>query len=182
MQLKSVNYSRGAGHKQQGKRKKLSLYSFYSWWKYIMKWLPCPRERDVAGNKQPSSADLLCYTHTQDRNSCFSAMQCYFLPVHTHLTIIGALKGRAGGVFSKLVLTFLFWIYSRINWDVGLICWEKETLFHILKSSAEAFIHLLFIQCSFLASFLFPATQCSIIMKAFKVMTTILRTHHFGKN
>lgn len=54
-------------------------------------------------------------------------------------------------------------------------------MFHLLKSNAEAFIHLLFIQCSFLAAFLLPATQCNIIMKAFKVMTTILRTHHFGK-
>lgn len=101
--------------------------------------------------------------------------------LYTHLNIRGALKGRAGGVFSMLLLIFCYESLVRINWDAGLICWEKETLFHLLKSNPEAFIHLLFIQCSFLASFLFPATQCSIIMKAFKVMKTILRTYHFGK-
>lgn len=104
VQLKSVNYSRGAGHKLQGK--KLSTYSFYSWWKYIMKWLLCPRKRDVSGNKQPSSANSLCYTHTQDRNSGFPAMQYCFFPVHTHLTITGALKGRAGGVFFNACVDF----------------------------------------------------------------------------
>lgn len=176
--LKSVNYSRVTGHKQRGKRKKLSLYSFYPWWKYVMEWLPCPRKR-VEGGNNPAVATQ-CAIPTL-RTGILASQQCSAISfLYIHLTIIGDLKVRAGGIFSMSVLTFS-WISSRINWDAGLNCWEKETLFHLLKSSTEAFIHLLFIQCSFLASFLFPATQCSIIMKAFKVMTTILRTHHSGK-
>lgn len=137
----------------------------------------CPR---CFRSKQLSSADSTYYTCAQDMNSWFSAMQYYFLPVHTLLAIIGALKSKASVFFSVLILFVSKYIVELTEMLVWLFK-KKEALFHLLKSSIEAFIHLLFIQCSFLASFLLPATQCNIIMKAFKVTTTILRTHHFRK-
>lgn len=119
--------------------------------------MAAPPQEEGCGRKQPSSVNWVCYTHTQDRSSCFPAIQCYFLPVHSfnHHRCLKKLE-QVG--FSQCLCWLLLWICSRINWDAGLIFWEKETLFHLSKSSTEAFIHLLFIQCSFLASFLFPAT------------------------
>lgn len=58
----------------------------------------------ISGGKQLSSADSTYYTCAQDMNSWFLAMQYYFLPVHTLLAIIGALKSKASVVFSVLIL------------------------------------------------------------------------------
>lgn len=84
--------------------------------KYIMERLPCPRH--FRTHTQPSSADSVCYTCAQDMNSWFSAVQYYFLLVHNHLAIIGALKLKQVGFFQCLCF-FFFWICSRINWDPG---------------------------------------------------------------
>lgn len=90
-----------------------------------MEWISCPR----CFRTQTSNTDSVCYTCAQGMNTWFSAMQCYFLPVHTCLAIIDALKGILGGgggggeerkqedggeSFSAYVVVF-FKIYSRIN-------------------------------------------------------------------
>lgn len=96
-----MNYSRGAGQKQQGKKKKKFIPDGYMSWNGY----PAPGRGMWQETNSLAVTTYCAMHHTQDRNSCFPSMQYYFLPVHS-FNHHRCLKSRAGGGFTMLVLTF----------------------------------------------------------------------------